>query len=142
MAEVEDLDAMSNNLENSKTLLQSQKANHLSQDPILPTEKSQDYHVLDLTLKSKAGGKSDTVVTENTLTKKSKPAYLQSLNESEKQANFRVIENMNKKISFLKNPRHKKNRAPIIMTDAHKSKAAIEASAQKTTSFRAEPSIL
>ena len=80
---------------------------------------------------------------ESTLSKsKKRPAYLQSLNESEKQANFKVIENMNKKISFLKNPRHKKNRAPITMTDAHKSKAAAEASAMKTTSFRAEPASL
>lgn len=53
--------------------------------------------------------------------KKAKPAYLQSLNESEKQANFKIIEKMNKKISFLKNPRHKTNRAPILMTEAIKS---------------------
>lgn len=71
--------------------------------------------------------------------KKGKPAYLQSLNESEKQANFKIIEKMNKKISFLKNPRFKKNIAPIIMTDAMKNKAAMDASAMKTTSFRVEP---
>ena len=59
--------------------------------------------------------------------KKSKPAYLQSLNESEKQANFKIIEKMNKKISFLKNPRFKKNKAPIIMTDAMKNQAALDA---------------
>ena len=46
----------------------------------------------------------------------SKPAYLQSLNESEKQANFKIIDSMNKKISYLKNPRHKVNKAPILMT--------------------------
>lgn len=46
----------------------------------------------------------------------SKPAYLQSLNESEKQANFKIIDSMNKKISYLKNPRYKVNRAPILMT--------------------------
>ena len=67
-------------------------------------------------------GKSDTKMK-----KKSKPAYLQSLNESEKQANFKIIEKMNKKISFLKNPRFKVNKAPIIMTDAMKNKAALEA---------------
>ena len=54
----------------------------------------------------------------SSLKKQTKPAYLQSLNESEKQANFRIIEKMNKKISFLKNPRYKKNMAPITMTDA------------------------
>ena len=71
--------------------------------------------------------------------RKSKPAYLQSLNESEKQANFKIIEKMNKKISFLKNPRFKKNKAPIIMTDAMKNKAALEAQSIKISSFRVEP---
>ena len=60
------------------------------------------------------------------LKKQTKPAYLQSLNESEKQANFRIIEKMNKKISFLKNPRYKKNMAPITMTEAMKNKAGLE----------------
>jgi len=48
--------------------------------------------------------------------KKTKPAYLQSLNESEKAENFKIIDNMNKKISYLKNPRHKVSKAPILMT--------------------------
>ena len=62
-------------------------------------------------------GASDANATKNLLTKKaSKPAYLQSLNESEKAENFKIIDNMNKKISYLKNPRHKKNVAPILMT--------------------------
>ena len=44
--------------------------------------------------------------TKNLLTKRyKKPAYLQSLNESEKAENFKIIDNMNKKISYLKNPR-------------------------------------
>ena len=54
--------------------------------------------------------------TKNLLKRQSKPAYLQSLNESEKQANFKIIDSMNKKISYLKNPRHKVNKAPILMT--------------------------
>ena len=113
-------------MENSKTLLQSQKLNSLMEEPLPSAEKGQDFHVTDLTLKGR-GGPNDTVVTDGSMGKtKSKPAYMQSLNESEKQANFKVIENMNKKISFMKNPRHKKNRAPIIMTDANKSKAAME----------------
>lgn len=58
-----------------------------------------------------------TATSKNLLTKKAaKPAYLQSLNESEKAENFKIIDNMNKKISYLKNPRHKKNVAPILMT--------------------------
>ena len=49
---------------------------------------------------------------------------------------------MNKKISFLKNPRFKKNVAPIIMTEAMKNKAALEATSMKISSFRVEPPIL
>ncbi len=33
---------------------------------------------------------------------------------------------MNKKISFLKNPRFKKNQAPILMTDAMRNKNALD----------------
>jgi hypothetical protein len=79
---------------------------------------------------------------KSSMKKKSKPAYLQSLNESEKQANFKIIEKMNKKISFLKNPRFKVNKAPIIMTDAMKNKAALEATSIKLSSFRVAPPIL
>jgi hypothetical protein len=32
---------------------------------------------------------------------KTKAAYLQSLNESEKAENFKIIDNMNKRINFL-----------------------------------------
>jgi len=67
---------------------------------------------------------------------------LQSLNESEKQANFKIIEKMNKKISFLKNPRFRVNKSPIIMTDAMKNQAALDASSIKMSSFRVEPPIL
>jgi len=56
----------------------------------------------------------------------SKPAYLQSLNESEKQANFKIIDSMNKKISYLKNPRHKVSKAPILMTTAIKENLEVE----------------
>lgn len=57
--------------------------------------------------------------TKNLLTTKkktSKPAYLQSLSQSEKAENFKIIDNMNKKISYLKNPRFKISKAPILMT--------------------------
>lgn len=55
--------------------------------------------------------------TKNLLTKRyKKPAYLQSLNESEKAENFKIIDNMNKKISYLKNPRFQVNKVPILMT--------------------------
>ena len=42
---------------------------------------------------------------------------MQSLNEAEKAENFKIIDNMSKKITFLKNPRFKVTKAPIMMTD-------------------------
>ncbi len=59
--------------------------------------------------------------TKNLLTKRSykKPAYMQSLNEAEKAENFKIIDNMNKKISYLKNPRYQINKAPILMTQVN-----------------------
>lgn len=88
-------------------------------------------------------GTQQNVTAANTAKKKkSKPAYLQSLNESEKQANFKIIEKMNKKISFLKNPRFRVNKAPIIMTDAVKNKAALETQSIKISAFRVEPALI
>jgi hypothetical protein len=49
---------------------------------------------------------------------------------------------MNKKISFLKNPRFKTNKAPIIMTEASRNKLAFEAQSIKYSSFRVEPPTL
>jgi hypothetical protein len=52
------------------------------------------------------------------LKKKAKvPAYMQSLNQQEKAANFKILDNMNKKISYRKNPRFKVNKAPILFTE-------------------------
>lgn len=44
-----------------------------------------------------------------------KAAYLQSMNEAEKAANFKIIDNMNKRINFLRNPRFKSTKAPITL---------------------------
>jgi hypothetical protein len=49
---------------------------------------------------------------------------------------------MNKKISFLKNPRFKVNKSPIIMTDAMKNQAALDVQSIKASSFRVEPALL
>lgn len=55
--------------------------------------------------------------TKNLLTKKAgKPAYMQSLSQQEKAENFKIIDNMSKKISYKKNPRYKINKAPILFT--------------------------
>lgn len=45
---------------------------------------------------------------------------MQSLNEQEKSENFKIIDNMNKKISYLKNPRHKVSKCPILFTEVRK----------------------
>lgn len=42
---------------------------------------------------------------------------MQSLNEAEKAENFKIIDNMSKKITFLKNPRYSVNKVPIMMTN-------------------------
>lgn len=46
---------------------------------------------------------------EAELSKKNKklkiPAYLSAMNEIEKEQNHKIIQNMNKRINFLKNPR-------------------------------------
>jgi hypothetical protein len=61
---------------------------------------------------------ADATDSKNLLTtkKKAKPAYLQSLSQSEKAENFKIIDNMNKKIAYMKNPRYKVSKAPITMT--------------------------
>ena len=41
---------------------------------------------------------------------------MQSMNEHEKAENFKIIDNMNKKISYKKNPRFTVNKAPILFT--------------------------
>ena len=64
-----------------------------------------------------AEGSKNLLMTKK---KTSKPAYLQSLSQSEKAENFKILDNMNKKIAYLKNPRFKVSKAPIIMTKVSK----------------------
>lgn len=59
---------------------------------------------------------------------------MQSLNEAEKSENFKIIDNMNKKISYLKNPRFRVNKPPIITTEAGDGELA-----DKTNPFRIDP---
>ena len=55
--------------------------------------------------------------SKNLLQKRQKkPAYMQSLNEHEKAENFKIIDNMNKKINYLKNPRFQVSKGPILFT--------------------------
>ena len=45
-----------------------------------------------------------------------KPAYLNTMSEAEKDANLKVIDNMNKRLNYLKNPRYKEDKAHILMS--------------------------
>lgn len=140
---IQDMDPMDMSQQDevlSKTLLGSNKQKHMNEE-----QEAQ----MGATNKSKhqdedAHGKHSktATVTVKDMKKTKKPAYLQSLNEQEKQANFKIIEKMNKKISFLKNPRFKVNKAPILMTQAAKNKLAFEPQSIKLSSFRVEPPLL
>ena len=59
---------------------------------------------------------ASTAKQSNLLKKPKLPAYMQSLNSQEKAENFKIIDSMNKKISYKKNPRFKVNKAPIFFT--------------------------
>lgn len=59
--------------------------------------------------------KGENTETVRKVAKYKKPAYLNSLNEAEKSENFKIIDNMNKRINFLRNPRYKTNKAPITL---------------------------
>ena len=124
----------------SKTLLASSKQRMMNSEAeiaqdTMKSAMSVDGQTVTAGNETKMTGGNETSMKK----RKSKPAYLQSLNESEKQANFKIIEKMNKKISFLKNPRFKKNQAPILMTEAMKNNAVLDAKSMKISSFRVEP---
>jgi len=71
------------------------------------TEKPDSKTILQTKGEYSKGGKSlKSTMTKNTSLGKSKVAYLQTLNESEKAENFKIIDNMNKWINFLWNPRY------------------------------------
>ena len=62
------------------------------------------------------GGKAPAIVDQKKtllMQKKKLPAYMQSLNQQEKAENFKIIDSMNKKIGYKKNPRYRVNKAPI-----------------------------
>lgn len=59
--------------------------------------------------------KNEQSGTVKKVTKHKKAAYLQSLNEAEKAANFKIIDNMNQRINFLRNPRFKMTKSPITL---------------------------
>lgn len=48
-----------------------------------------------------------------------KPAYLNTMSEAEKDANLKVIENMNKRLNYLKNPRFRTDKPPALMSSVN-----------------------
>lgn len=85
-------------------MIGSQKGKSVSPNPGAPMAEGTETSKNLLTTKKKAA----------------KPAYLQSLSQSEKAENFKIIDNMNKKIAYMKNPRYKVSKAPITMTTANR----------------------
>ena len=80
-------------------------------------KKDSPAHGASQTSPNEAGAATGMGQTKNLLQKRQKkPAYMQSLNEHEKAENFKIIDNMNKKISYLKNPRFTVNKGPILFT--------------------------
>jgi hypothetical protein len=71
------------------------------------------------TVASEAGGATKSNAGTLLGKKPKVPAYMQSLNQQEKAENFKILDNMNKKISYKKNPRFKINKAPILFTKVH-----------------------
>jgi len=57
--------------------------------------------------------------TLKTTTRRSVPTYLQKMNLAEKAANDKIIQSMQKKMNYLKNPRFRINRPPISFQQAN-----------------------
>lgn len=64
---------------------------------------------------------SPTIKEEKTDLKSSskhfKPAYLKCMSEAERLENYKIIENMNRRIKFPINPRYKNKAKPIKTTE-------------------------
>jgi len=58
-------------------------------------------------------GDLNQTTSQKASTRRSIPAYLQKMNSSEKAANEKIIQSMQKKINYLKNPRFRINRPPV-----------------------------
>lgn len=54
--------------------------------------------------------------TQKVIKKFRKASYLSVMSEAEKEANVKVLESMNKRLNYLKNPRYKVSKPPILMS--------------------------
>ena len=106
-------------------ILNNSKTKSVSPTPGAPLEQTETAKNL-LTTKKKA----------------SKPAYLQSLSQSEKAENFKIIDNMNKKIAYMKNPRYKVNKAPITMTTVSRASTLLGCFKFRRTEMPSKPNSL
>jgi hypothetical protein len=59
----------------------------------------------------------DGVVEKMKMRRPGVPDYYYQLSEEQKDENDNIMRNMNKKISYLKNPRFRENHAPIFYAD-------------------------
>ena len=66
---------------------------------------------------TKVPGRKDSVnKTQKVIKRYHKATYLNIMSEPEKEANIKVLQNMNKRLNYLKNPRYKENKPPILMS--------------------------
>jgi len=82
-------------------------------------------------------GDLNQTTSQKASTRRSIPAYLQKMNSSEKAANEKIIQSMQKKINYLKNPRFRINRPPVSFQQ--------EATSQANNSndpFRVTPEVI
>jgi len=82
-------------------------------------------------------GDLNQTTSQKSSTRRSIPAYLQKMNSSEKAANEKIIQSMQKKINYLKNPRFRINRPPVSFQQ--------EATSQANSSndpFRVTPEVI
>ena len=54
--------------------------------------------------------------TQRVIKKYHKPSYLNVMSEAEKEANIKVLQSMSKRLNYLKNPRYKDNKSPILIS--------------------------
>ena len=77
-------------------------------------------NILTTTLQEKKASIEDSNQENNKESKLRKykiPEYLKKMNELEKRKNNKIIKNMNKRINFLRNPRFRKDQAPITFNN-------------------------
>lgn len=54
--------------------------------------------------------------TQKVVRKHRKASYLTVMSEAEKEANIKVLNSMNKRLNYLKNPRYREAKPPILMS--------------------------